>query len=208
MRHLCRGLPCRVPLSRLLLRPDRSRDRTLGWRSSCEKAAYRDFLGCRRCGARLAPVAPAPQTAVGGTGEKYSPKGSYPQKYGDGRDRAFRSPTFPDMFRRTVRDRLSELGRERPGHRFGRFHARRHRWRQQHPVASRVVAVIGALLVVLGAALSIPPGVPGFIVSLIGLALLVSGSRKLARWLDRGEILARHLRNRMGRRFRGRPWGE
>jgi anti-sigma factor RsiW len=57
---------------------------------------------------------------------------------------------------------------------------------------------LGLLLVIGGLVLSLPPGVPGFLLWIPGLALLAARSRALAAWLDRCETLGRGL----WRRFR------
>ncbi|ADJ28539.1 conserved hypothetical protein [Nitrosococcus watsonii C-113] len=53
--------------------------------------------------------------------------------------------------------------------------------------------IMGLLLVVAGILISIPPiGVPGFILTLLGLSLLVSRLRIVAVLLDKGEVTFHH----------------
>lgn len=51
----------------------------------------------------------------------------------------------------------------------------------------------GVLLVALGIVLSMPPLIPGFLVTAVGLALIASQSRRVSRLLDRLECWLRRL---------------
>lgn len=56
---------------------------------------------------------------------------------------------------------------------------------------------IGLVLVIVGVLLSIPPGVPGFLLWIPGLALLAARSRILATVLDRAEAWGRRIWSRL-----------
>lgn len=93
-------------------------------------------------------------------------------------------------FTRPVR----ELLRGSPGRRFRDFHEARAQERSRVMRAGRVV--LGVVLMLAGVLLSMPPLVPGFLVTAAGLALIASQSRRVAHWLDRIE---RRLRKVVGR---------
>lgn len=78
---------------------------------------------------------------------------------------------------------VRELLRGRPGRRFRDFHDARMREERSHVMtAGRVV--LGVVLMLAGLLLSMPPLVPGFLVTAAGLALIASQSRRVAHWLD------------------------
>jgi hypothetical protein len=72
----------------------------------------------------------------------------------------------------------------RPGRRFLRYHERTRR------PGSYLSTAAGVALLVLGLLLFLTPG-PGFVVALLGAAILAGQSRSLARALDRCEIRVR-----------------
>ena len=79
-----------------------------------------------------------------------------------------------------------------PGRRFTRYHA------HAHTRSSYLSMAVGIATVLLGLLLTLTPG-PGFLVLLIGAAIIAGQSRRLARALDRAELrLRRGLRNRRG----------
>lgn len=85
---------------------------------------------------------------------------------------------------------LRQLMHGRPGRRFMRYHLR-----VQKPGSYSSMAV-GVALVVLGLVLTLTPG-PGFVVALLGAAILARQSRALARGLDRCEIRVRRAVRRV-----------
>jgi hypothetical protein len=96
---------------------------------------------------------------------------------------------------RTVRQQISEFWRAAPGLRFQRCYRQ---WTGSMQSWKKALFVgLGLVLVVVGVALPIPPGVPGFLVTLPGLGLLATQSRALARWLDRAELRLRRLLQRV-----------
>ena len=92
---------------------------------------------------------------------------------------------------KAVRKPFDELAQAEPGQRFQRFYQRRRARRSRSGTIVRVVG--GAVLVVVGVLLSMPPLVPGFVVSLTGLALIASQSQRVARWVDAAECWLRRL---------------
>ena len=64
--------------------------------------------------------------------------------------------------------------------------------------------LFGLLLLVVGLLASIPPGVPGFLLWVPGLALIASCSRRVARALDRAELALLRSRRRWRARRRSR----
>jgi len=94
-----------------------------------------------------------------------------------------------------IKQEFREVKHGEPGQRFiAHFHRIRHR---ENGVKSfwktfGVVAV-GVLLVICGFVLSLPPGVPGFLLWIPGLALLAARSKPLAKLLDRLEAWGRNM---------------
>lgn len=84
------------------------------------------------------------------------------------------------------------------GSRF-RDHHRREQKRHRGQWAGPYIA-LGIFLVLAGLLLSIPPGIPGFIVTLIGAALIASRSARAAHHFDRTELYLRRLWARLRRR--------
>lgn len=69
-----------------------------------------------------------------------------------------------------------------PGQRFQDFRARRRKQRSRTSVVLRLV--LGVALVIAGLLLSLPPLVPGFVVTAAGLALIAAQSCRVAGALD------------------------
>lgn len=84
---------------------------------------------------------------------------------------------------------INELLHGQPGQRFQAYYRRRREHRSQLAIALRIAA--GMVLVVLGVLLSMPPLVPGFLVTLAGLGLVASQSRRVAAGMDRLECWVR-----------------
>lgn len=102
--------------------------------------------------------------------------------------------------KRTVR----ELAKDSPGRRFRHYYARRQAGRAEHPVAWGLYVTLGVLVVATGLLLSIPPGVPGFLVTLAGLGILVVRLPAMGRALDRLELLVRRILPRARHQADGR----
>lgn len=98
---------------------------------------------------------------------------------------ARRAPGLDSMSWHSLKRSFKELLRGEPGRRFQAFHARRCRERSRAAMYLRVV--IGAVLIVIGVLLSMPPLVPGFLVTFAGLGLIASQSLRVAQWMDRLE---------------------
>lgn len=81
-----------------------------------------------------------------------------------------------------VKNPFDELKRSEPGRRFQEFHHRRCGQCTRAMSAARMVA--GVVLVFGGIVLSMPPLVPGFIVTVVGLTLIAAQSQRVARWMD------------------------
>lgn len=80
------------------------------------------------------------------------------------------------------------------GQRFTRYHERRKREVRKHGTAKAALYIgLGAALLVVGLLLSIPPGIPGFLLWLPALGLLVTQFKPLAVFLDRTEVYVRRL---------------
>jgi hypothetical protein len=97
----------------------------------------------------------------------------------------------------TAKQQVSEFWCGTPGQRFQQYYRRRQQAMRAQPWQKAVSVGLGLVLVVVGVALSIPPGVPGFLITLPGLGLLATQSRTLARWLDRAELKLRRLFSRV-----------
>jgi hypothetical protein len=73
-----------------------------------------------------------------------------------------------------------------PGRRFQEHHRRKHKG----PIKALAIFA-GMLLVVAGVLAGFVPGVPGFVLIMIGAAMLSSQSKAVARALDRAEVRVR-----------------
>lgn len=95
----------------------------------------------------------------------------------------------------TIQQQLSEFWHATPGTRFQRCY-----WQWLGSMQSWKKALLvglGLVLIAVGLALSLIPGVPGFLFTLPGLGLLATQSHTLARWLDRAELALRQLAQRV-----------
>ncbi|HEX5738383.1 MAG TPA: hypothetical protein VFY22_07735 [Hydrogenophaga sp.] len=95
-----------------------------------------------------------------------------------------------------------EIRKGKPGRRFLHHYRENRRREGPHDSAWRTAGylAVGLALLIGGLVLSLPPGVPGFLLWIPGLALLAARSRMLAWWLDRSEAWVRAL----WQRWRGR----
>lgn len=91
-----------------------------------------------------------------------------------------------------LKNTFSQLAHGKPGEQFQRHYRQRQQAEQEHPWKTVLYTGLGLLLVVTGLLLSLPPGVPGFLLTIPGLGLLAARSHMIARWLDRAELFLRH----------------
>jgi hypothetical protein len=93
-----------------------------------------------------------------------------------------------------VKSDLRTLRAGKPGRRFTEYHDRG-RGRPQRGASWKKAAYIiaGAALLVAGLILSLPPGVPGFLLWIPGLTLMITRLRSVAVFLDSIEALVRRL---------------
>jgi len=86
----------------------------------------------------------------------------------------------------------SQIKNKKPGHRFRKFYDKTQR-KKKGPVKRILYGALGIILIIVGILLSIIPLVPGFIVVLIGLALLAGQSLFVASKLDKTEKKTREI---------------
>jgi hypothetical protein len=98
------------------------------------------------------------------------------------------------MFK-TLKRTFGGLAKGEPGRRFKDHHERHGESESPQGATWKTVAYVGAggTLLVAGLLLSLPPGVPGFLLWVPGLGLLAARFRLLARWLDRSELIIRRV---------------
>jgi sulfite exporter TauE/SafE len=89
-----------------------------------------------------------------------------------------------------LKSELREIKHGLPGRRFSDHY---NRSRQSESASGSVwkkwaYIVLGLLLLIVGLLLSLPPGIPGFLLWIPGLALLAARSKTLAKLLDRTEV--------------------
>lgn len=98
-----------------------------------------------------------------------------------------------------LKNEMHELRRGTPGQRFIQHYERRQRREAGRTSAWLNLSYIvgGVVLLVAGLLLSLPPGVPGFLLWIPGLGLLVARSRRLAVVLDAAERKARDVWRRV-----------
>jgi hypothetical protein len=86
----------------------------------------------------------------------------------------------------------------KPGHRFVDYHDRRKKAEGRSGTwKSAGYVILGLVLLAAGLVLSLPPGVPGFLLWIPGLGLLAVRFRILAVYLDKLERLGRALWRRV-----------
>lgn len=92
------------------------------------------------------------------------------------------------MFHKLKKDIL-QIYRGKRGERFTKHYKFQQRRSEKKSWQTPFYIIMGLLLVVAGVLISIPPiGIPGFILTLLGLSLLVSRLRIVAVLLDKGEV--------------------
>jgi hypothetical protein len=72
------------------------------------------------------------------------------------------------------------------------LHRRLHR-RRSGPLVTISVIALGIVLLAGGFFLGLVPGVPGFVLGFLGIALIAAQVRPLAKWVDRTEAAMRRL---------------
>jgi hypothetical protein len=90
----------------------------------------------------------------------------------------------------------SRLASNKPGERFRGLHERQQRtkissWK------NALYIIGGVVLIGMGILLSIPPLLPGFLVTLAGLGIIATRSHAFARFLDRLELAVRRILKRI-----------
>lgn len=87
---------------------------------------------------------------------------------------------------------ISRFANDTPGKRFINHHKRQQQNRENKKLwKTSFYIALGILLIITGTILSIPPLMPGFIVTLAGLSLLASQLKSFSKGLDQGELLLR-----------------
>ena len=89
----------------------------------------------------------------------------------------------------------ARIKRGTPGHRFIDHYERSRRDEDPSKTRWKTVAYVaaGIALLVVGALLSLVPGVPGIVLAIPAIGLLVARLRFFAVWLDRTEMLGRRI---------------
>jgi hypothetical protein len=91
-----------------------------------------------------------------------------------------------------LKKQVQRLGNSEPGRRFmDHFHRRNNRHESRWK--SWALITLGVIMVVTGFILSMPPGLPGFLLWLPGLAIIASRLKFAAVALDKAECSARRL---------------
>ncbi|HEX5755378.1 MAG TPA: hypothetical protein VFY12_03390 [Arenimonas sp.] len=92
-----------------------------------------------------------------------------------------------------IKSAFREIENGEPGRRFADHHERSRRREGQRGSRWRSVGFIsaGVVLIFCGLLLSLPPGIPGFLLWIPGLALIAARWRRFAIWLDCLEAWAR-----------------
>lgn len=98
-----------------------------------------------------------------------------------------------------LRRLFSGITHEPPGERFTRSYERRRQRGEEQPARRWAVIGAGTLLFAMGLIMLVAPG-PGIVAGLAGLALIARRSRRVATWMDRGELAIRHGVRRLRRR--------
>lgn len=94
------------------------------------------------------------------------------------------------------RGRVRTLLADAPGERFQNEYRKRRNRRERWWVSVAMLSG-AALLAVVGLLLSIPPGMPGFLLWIPALGIIASRTRPVAKWMDRLEIWTRRMTERL-----------
>jgi uncharacterized protein (TIGR02611 family) len=93
----------------------------------------------------------------------------------------------------------------KPGHRFQDHHRRQQQGSDGRSYLRIFFGIIGGFLVVVGGVVAVPGPGPGWLIILLGLAMLAGESLVLARLLDRLEVRMRGLTRRVAGTWRTSP---
>ncbi len=98
---------------------------------------------------------------------------------------------------------MRQLRRSKPGRRFvDHYHQNKHKntnaWKRW------LLIILGTVMAMAGLVLSLPPGMPGFLLWIPGLALVASQVKPVAVALDKLECAVRNLYHKIVDRFSGR----
>ena len=98
---------------------------------------------------------------------------------------------------------MRQLRHSKPGRRFvDHYHQKKHdntsAWKRW------LVIILGMVMTLAGLVLSLPPGMPGFLLWMPGLALVASQVKAVAIALDKLECAVRNLYHKIVKRFSGR----
>lgn len=98
-----------------------------------------------------------------------------------------------------LRDDFLSIVKGKPGRRFIDHYERHRQSAKKNEAAWKTTAVVmaGLILLLAGLLLSLPPGIPGFLLWLPGLALLVARLRAFAVAMDRAELFLRRALSRL-----------
>lgn len=90
---------------------------------------------------------------------------------------------------------FSSLAKGKPGRRFTEHHERHRQTETRKKAAWKTAAylLLGLTILLAGLLLSLPPGVPGFLLWVPALGLLAARFRVLAVFLDRTELFIRRV---------------
>jgi len=91
-----------------------------------------------------------------------------------------------------------QFQKDEPGERFLNTYERS-REHSKGPLATILIIVAGAVLIVGGFLLGLIPGVPGIVLGLVGFALIATRSRRIAIGLDWTEVKVRSIGKRCRR---------
>jgi hypothetical protein len=112
-----------------------------------------------------------------------------------------RSMLSPARLYARIKSDFKALAHGEPGRRFIDHHelVRKREKGRASALKSAAYILAGVLLLLIGVVLSIPPGLPGFLIWVPALGLLVARLRFFAVWLDRAEVGARRAIDRLRR---------
>ncbi len=94
------------------------------------------------------------------------------------------------------RGRVRTILKDTPGERFRNEYRRRSNRGERWWVSVAMLSG-AALLAVIGLLLSIPPGMPGFLLWIPALGIIASRTRPVAKWMDRVEVWTRRAAERL-----------
>jgi hypothetical protein len=102
------------------------------------------------------------------------------------------------MWRRLKKSYL-KFKQDSPGQRFKNLHGRWHE-EGKGPAGTVLAVILATILIAGGFFLGFIPGVPGFVLGFVGLGILATQFRQVAKWCDGLEVAARKLVGKFRRR--------